>query len=80
MAALDYKNEDFTAPGFYLVSFGGDPPPDGPFESLGELVAATGLDDYPPEGYIVHFDGERLATVPSLNPDLFHDYINKEGA
>lgn len=67
----DYNDEDFTARGigYYRVWCMDPERLAGPFPSIMELASETDPYDYPTHGYIVHFDGEVIGTVPSLNPD-----------
>jgi hypothetical protein len=67
----DYEPDDFTGKGYYLITYGGQPKPAGPYDSPAELAQAHMLADYPDNGYIIHY-GDELGMVSSLNPeDLF---------
>lgn len=69
--AADYEDGDFSGPGYYLVTYGGDPAPQGPYSTISELAQATDLTDYPDDGYVVVLGSDgRITTVPSLNPDV----------
>lgn len=72
----DYKDEDFTGDGLYLVHYGRADAPDGPFDSVRSLAGATGLTSYPSTAYVVHYaaqdsdaEGPLVSMVSSLNPD-----------
>lgn len=66
----DWADEDFTEPGFYAYTHGGEHA-DGPFETLEQMVETLEMDEYPRSGGIVHYDGDVIGAVPSMNPDLF---------
>lgn len=77
----DYKDDAFTAPGYYLVheNFVGErldkptsyrhPAPEGPYDTIRELAIAERLATYPPLGYIVFYNGDTKIKVPSIDPD-----------
>lgn len=64
----DFFNVD-TPVGYYRIWHAEASAPKGPFDSIPELAADLKLTDYPSDGYIVHFDGRVVGSVPSLNPD-----------
>lgn len=64
---MDYTYDDFTHPGYYMVTYGG--PVSGPYYDVPEMAYFLGLRDYPDNGYVVYWDGSKLGSVPSLNPD-----------
>lgn len=67
----DYTDDVFErrGPGFYRIYYGALTVPDGPFVDVRQMADETELYGYPPDGYVVYFDGEAISTVPSLNPD-----------
>lgn len=65
----DYLPSDMTAPGLYLITRQRESAPRGPFDSVRDMASATGLTDYPENGYVAHFDGHHVTGVHSLNPD-----------
>lgn len=67
----DYYDEDLQecGPGYYRIYYGLPEGLSGPHDSIGQLARITRLYDYPDDGYVVHFDGEVIGSIPSLNPD-----------
>lgn len=73
---MDYNPDDLTGEGYYRVWYGRAEVPAGPFVTVRDLAAATGLRDHPRDGYVLFFAphdpvarGPLVSSVPSLNPD-----------
>lgn len=66
----DYEDDDIVDAGYYVVTYGGTPKPQGPFPTVREMAQAVGLTDYPYKGYIIWCDENGgISNIPSLNPD-----------
>jgi hypothetical protein len=68
--APDYQADQITQPGLYRVVTDRPDLLEGPFPSVRDMAHATGMTDYPPDGYIIDVAADgTVSSVPALNPD-----------